>query len=335
MIVCPLLVAGEVIGTLNMARMGGAESHFSRDEFELVQLFAAQASIALRNAEAHGAVITQAAHDALTGLRNHGAFQRELGEWIGRAGPFALLMVDLDAFKAYNDTHGHPAGDALLARIAQAMAERGPRRRPRLPLRRRRVRDPRAARRRGRCPGGRRSRPDGHRHPHRDLRTAGHRQRGHRRLPGPRHRQGRPRGRGRPRAVPGEAGDPDPRDGRRPDAGPLPRGRGRDHHQAAGAPRATASCCARSWSGPLRWWASGTGSCTCSRTTARATWTSSRGWASASSRRSRATTCRRAPASAGPWSGAAAPWSWTTTTSTRTGRTTSRGARSARCAPCR
>ncbi|HEY5436129.1 MAG TPA: EAL domain-containing protein [Candidatus Limnocylindrales bacterium] len=123
MICCPLLVAGEVIGTLNMARMGGVESHFSRDEFELVQLFAAQASIALRNAEAHGAVVTQAAHDALTGLRNHGAFQRELGEWIGEGEPFALLMLDLDAFKPYNDAHGHPAGDALLARIAHAMAE--------------------------------------------------------------------------------------------------------------------------------------------------------------------------------------------------------------------
>ena len=37
--------------------------------------------------------------------------------------PFALLMLDLDAFKAYNDTHGHPAGDALLARIATAMRD--------------------------------------------------------------------------------------------------------------------------------------------------------------------------------------------------------------------
>jgi diguanylate cyclase (GGDEF)-like protein len=123
MIVCPLLVAGEVIGTLNIARMGGEESHFSRDEFELVQLFAAQASIALRNAEAHGAVVTLADHDALTGLRNHGAFQRELGALIDRGTPFALIMLDLDAFKAYNDTHGHPAGDALLVRIANAMRE--------------------------------------------------------------------------------------------------------------------------------------------------------------------------------------------------------------------
>ena len=47
MIVVPLLVGGEVIGTLNLARMGGDEAHFSRDELELVQLFAGQASIAL------------------------------------------------------------------------------------------------------------------------------------------------------------------------------------------------------------------------------------------------------------------------------------------------
>lgn len=121
MIVCPLTVGREVVGTLNVSRMGGAEAHFSHDEFELVKLFASQASIALRNAELHGEVVTRAEHDALTGLRNHGAFQRELGDEVSRAQPFALLMLDLDAFKAYNDTHGHPAGDALLVRIADAM----------------------------------------------------------------------------------------------------------------------------------------------------------------------------------------------------------------------
>jgi len=123
MIVCPLAVGREVVGTLNVSRMGRAEAHFSQDEFELVKLFASQASIALRNAELHGEVVTRAEHDTLTGLRNHGAFQRELGEEVSRARPFALLMLDLDAFKAYNDTHGHPAGDALLVRIAVAMRE--------------------------------------------------------------------------------------------------------------------------------------------------------------------------------------------------------------------
>jgi diguanylate cyclase (GGDEF)-like protein/excisionase family DNA binding protein len=123
MIVVPLQVRGEVIGTLNVARIGGREAHFSENEFELTKLFAGQASIALQNAEVHGEVRVRADHDALTGLRNHGAFQRELGEAVAAGEPFAVLMMDLDGFKVFNDTFGHPAGDALLAEVAQALGE--------------------------------------------------------------------------------------------------------------------------------------------------------------------------------------------------------------------
>ena len=123
MLVVPVRVAGRVVGTLNVARMGAEEAWFSQNEFELVKLFAGQASLALENAEAHGAISVRADHDALTGLRNHGSFQRELGETIGSAegAPFALLMLDLDDFKGFNDTCGHPAGDALLVGIADAL----------------------------------------------------------------------------------------------------------------------------------------------------------------------------------------------------------------------
>ncbi len=120
-IVVPLLVNGEPIGTLNIGRMGEEEAHFSPNEFELTKLFAGQASIAMQNAEAHGEVRVRAEQDALTGLRNHGSFQRELGQAVELQRPFAVLMLDLDDFKTFNDTLGHPAGDALLVEIARSM----------------------------------------------------------------------------------------------------------------------------------------------------------------------------------------------------------------------
>lgn len=128
-VVVPLVADGEVLGALNVSRVGGPEVYFSDSDFELVQLFAAQASIALRNADAHHAISQQAETDALTGLGNHGAFQRDLGTFVERAASasrpadrrLAVLMMDLDRFKAYNDRHGHPAGDALLHRAATAI----------------------------------------------------------------------------------------------------------------------------------------------------------------------------------------------------------------------
>ncbi|MCV0402247.1 MAG: GAF domain-containing protein [Chloroflexi bacterium] len=128
-VVVPLIADGEVLGALNASRIGGEEVYFTESDFELIQLFAAQASIALRNADRHHAVSLRAETDALTGLGNHGAFQRELGRMVDAATAaaseadrrLAVLMMDLDAFKGYNDRHGHPAGDALLYEVATAI----------------------------------------------------------------------------------------------------------------------------------------------------------------------------------------------------------------------
>ncbi len=69
-----------------------------------------------------------ATHDALTGIANRRRFDELLAlEWarLQRAEPgasLALILADVDHFKRYNDRHGHPAGDAVLRAVAQAMA---------------------------------------------------------------------------------------------------------------------------------------------------------------------------------------------------------------------
>jgi len=76
-------------------------------------------------AAANARLETLASTDPLTGLLNHRAFHARLDEEIARADradrPLALLMVDLDDFRAINNTHGHQAGDRALVAIAAAL----------------------------------------------------------------------------------------------------------------------------------------------------------------------------------------------------------------------
>jgi diguanylate cyclase (GGDEF)-like protein len=66
-----------------------------------------------------------ASHDPLTGLFNRNIFNERLHQALAQAARFgrslSLLFVDLDGFKLINDTHGHNAGDALLAELAERL----------------------------------------------------------------------------------------------------------------------------------------------------------------------------------------------------------------------
>mgnify|MGYP000440912830 CR=1 FL=1 len=65
--------------------------------------------------------------DVLTGLGNRRSFDRQLSLECARAArnhePLALLLLDIDHFKAYNDSYGHQAGDACLQRVAGAIRD--------------------------------------------------------------------------------------------------------------------------------------------------------------------------------------------------------------------
>lgn len=65
--------------------------------------------------------------DPLTGLDNRLAFMRMLEDRMRRDRPMMLVLADLDGLKQANDTHGHLAGDAILAEVAQRMQRLGAR----------------------------------------------------------------------------------------------------------------------------------------------------------------------------------------------------------------
>ncbi len=73
------------------------------------------------------AYLQEARTDALTGLPNRRSFddefQRRIAQWRRKRVPFALMLLDVDRFKLLNDTHGHPAGDAVLCEVGRLLRE--------------------------------------------------------------------------------------------------------------------------------------------------------------------------------------------------------------------
>ncbi len=124
LIVVPLRGRLGAVGVLTIERLGPGHT-FAAEEFDLVQLFAAQVSIALQNAEVFRAVEIRAQSDALTGLLNHGTFQERLERLVRDGHPFGLIMLDLDDFRDINNAHGHQAGDDYLRRIGRALVGAG------------------------------------------------------------------------------------------------------------------------------------------------------------------------------------------------------------------
>jgi len=69
----------------------------------------------------------QASHDSMTGLLNRRAGEIELDVALIQAqekdSPFSILMMDIDDFKAVNDTHGHPKGDEVIKTVADILMD--------------------------------------------------------------------------------------------------------------------------------------------------------------------------------------------------------------------
>ncbi len=116
----PLVIEGQIDGVIAMGRIGARG--FDRDDLRLLALIAGQIGAALENVRLHERVKDQAVRDSLTQVFNHSYLYQRLAEEVTRAEqagtPVSFVMVDIDNFKAFNDTYGHLAGDEALRAVA-------------------------------------------------------------------------------------------------------------------------------------------------------------------------------------------------------------------------
>jgi diguanylate cyclase (GGDEF)-like protein len=108
----PVHESGNISGGLLVASYR-SDREYTESDKETLATFAQNVSLALTDDHTLRN-LTQAVHDALTGLAGRGLFLEKMTHHLAAAKDAALLFIDLDRFKGINDSLGHAAGDQLL-----------------------------------------------------------------------------------------------------------------------------------------------------------------------------------------------------------------------------
>jgi diguanylate cyclase (GGDEF)-like protein/putative nucleotidyltransferase with HDIG domain len=120
--IAPLVWQSKPIGMLAAIAW---DRPFDENEPDMLESIGVEVGNAMENARLYGAALKAADRDSVTGLLNHRAIHQFLDDEFQRAQhqerPLSVIMMDLNNFKLFNDTYGHPTGDMVLKRVARAL----------------------------------------------------------------------------------------------------------------------------------------------------------------------------------------------------------------------
>ena len=125
----PILIGDRRLGVMNFTDKANGDA-FNDHDLELLQAIAPQIAVAIDRTvlkDKAGEFEQLSVTDPLTGLLNRRYLEKRLIEEIERSKryrfPMSLMMLDVDDFKSYNDTFGHPAGDTALKIVATILQD--------------------------------------------------------------------------------------------------------------------------------------------------------------------------------------------------------------------
>jgi diguanylate cyclase (GGDEF)-like protein len=121
-----MIAQNDILGLIYIEFPGG-KAAISDTKRLLAQSLAEQIALALANLKLRETLRHQSIRDPLTGLYNRRhleeSMQRELARAQRKQSPLAVVMLDVDHFKRFNDTFGHDAGDLVLQAMGRVLRE--------------------------------------------------------------------------------------------------------------------------------------------------------------------------------------------------------------------
>ncbi len=125
-VIAPLWSNGTPLGVILVDNCV-TEKPITEEDRKILAMFINQAAGAIENSKIFENTLFKAHTDSLTNLWNYGYFQYRLDEELMRArthqSKVSVIMVDLDDFKKFNDTFGHPSGDEALKLLAKILQD--------------------------------------------------------------------------------------------------------------------------------------------------------------------------------------------------------------------